>query len=168
MLALRRREGADTFLSPHPIEDLAQREFEDEAEESRLGPEIRIAFDEEKRQVIFGSWPPLTGASYALLNQLRANYEDAKRTGLAPENYPFVGSHELAQRLRVAEQTLRRQITRLRRQLDKYSVASGNGPLPHDAVIENEPWAGYRLTPAILVLAVSELSPTDWVTSPKE
>jgi hypothetical protein len=168
VLALPRREEAETFVSSQPIKDLAQREFEDEVEESRLRPEIRIAFDEEKRQVIFGSWPPLTGASYALLNQLRANYEDAKRTGKAPENYPVVGSHELAQRLRVEEPTLRRQISRLRRQLDKYSVASGNGPLPPDAVIENEPWAGYRLNPAVLVLAVSEMCPAEGVTSPKE
>jgi hypothetical protein len=168
VLALPKREEAETFVSSPPIRDLAQRELEDEVEESRLGPKIRIAFDEEKKQVIFGSWPVLIGASYALLNQLRANYEDAKRAGRAPENYPFVGSHELAQRLRVEEPTLRRQISRLRRQLDKHSVASGNGPLLPDAVIENEPWVGYRLNPAVLVLAVSQLPPTDWVTAPKE
>jgi 7-cyano-7-deazaguanine synthase in queuosine biosynthesis len=167
VLALPRREDADTFVSSKPLKDFAEQEFDDEVEAARLTPAIRIAFDDESRRVIFDAWPPLSGASYSLLNQLRAEYEQAKLAGTAPENYPFVNSHKLAQRLDVDEPTVRRRISRLRHRLDKHSVAAGNGPLSPDAVIENEAWAGYRLNPAVLVLAVSELSPTDGVTSSK-
>ena len=110
---------------------------------------------------------PVNGASYSLLDQLRSEYEQAKQAKKAPGNYPFINSHELAQRLDVEEPTVRRQISRLRRSLNKRSIAAGGRQLPPDAVIENEPWAGYRLNPAVLVLAISELCQNDGVTSSK-
>lgn len=35
----------------------------------------------------------MRGANYLFLDQLRLEYEQAKRAGLAPENYPLVDSH---------------------------------------------------------------------------
>ncbi len=167
VLAVSKRDDADTFASSKPLKDPAQQEFEDELAAARSRPSIRIAFDEKKRQVLFEAWPPLRGANYSLLDQLRIEYERAKEAGLAPENYPFVSSHHLADRLAIDEPTVRRRISRLRHRLDEHSIGEGSGPLPHDAVIENEPWAGYRLNPSVLVLAVSEVCQKIRVTSLK-
>jgi hypothetical protein len=167
VLAVSRRADADTFVPSRPLKDIAQQEFEDELAAARSRSSIRIAFDETKKQVLFEAWPSLGGANYALLDQLRPEYEQAKRAGLAPENYPLVASHKLAERLDVDEPTVRRRISRFRHWVDKHSVAAGDGPLDPDAIIENVLWEGYRLNPAVLVLAVSELCPNREVTSPK-
>jgi len=167
VLAVSKRDDVDSFVSSKPLKDPAQQEFEDELAAARSRPSIRIAFDEKKKQVLFNVWPPLQGASYSLLDQLRPEYEKAKQTGLAPENYPFISSPQLAQRLDIEEPTVRRRISRLRRQLDERATGAGIGPLSPDAVIENAPWAGYRLNPGLLVLSVLEVCPKNRVTSRK-
>ena len=103
VLAISKRDDADTFVSSEPLNDLAQLEYEDELALARSTPRIRIAFDEKKKQVLFETWPALTGASYSLLDQLRSEYEQAKQAKRAPENYPFINSHQLAQRLNIDE-----------------------------------------------------------------
>jgi hypothetical protein len=167
VLAVSRRDDVDPFVSSKPLKDPAQQEFEDELAAALSRPSIRIAFDEKKKQVLFNAWPPLSGASYSLLDQLRIEYEQSKQAGLAPENYPFVDSHKLAQRLEIDEPTVRARISRLRRRIEKNAVAAGYGFPSTDALIENEAWSGYRLNPAVLVLAVSELYQKNGVTSPK-
>jgi hypothetical protein len=167
VLALPKRGDADAFVRPKPFKDPAELEYEDELNEVRSRIEIRIAFDDDKKTVILWSGEQLGGASYSLLNSLRHEYENAKRAGFAPENYPFVHGRKLSDQLNIEEPALRRRISRLRRRLDKCSIASGSGPLSPDAVIENEPWGGYRLNPTVLVLAASELSPHQEVTSRK-
>jgi 7-cyano-7-deazaguanine synthase in queuosine biosynthesis len=167
VLTVSRRDDVDTFVSSKPLKDPAQQEFEEELAAALSRPSIRIAFDEKKKQVLFKAWPPLGGASYSLLEQLRIEYEQSKQAGLAPENYPFVDSHKLAKRLEIDEPTVRARISRLRRRLEKNVIAAGHGFLSTDALIENEAWSGYRLNPAVLVLAVSELCQNDEVTSPK-
>jgi hypothetical protein len=106
-LAVSTRRGAETFVPPQPLKDFAQQEFEEELAAARSRPSIRIAFDEKKKRVLFNAWPPLQGASYSILDQLRTEYERAKPNGLAPENYPFVDSHKLSQILDVDEPTVR-------------------------------------------------------------
>lgn len=130
VLAVSRRDDADTFVPPKPLKDPAQQEFEHELAAARSRPSIRIAFDEKKKQVLFNTWPSLSGASYSLLDQLRIEYEQSKQAGLAPENYPFVDSHELAQRLEIDEPTVRARISRLRRHLEKNAIAAGHGCRP--------------------------------------
>ena len=128
VIAVSKREDAHTFVSSEPLKDSAQQEFEDELRAEHATSSIRMAFDENKNQVLFEAWPPLGGASYSLLHGLHREYEKAKQAGLAPENYPFVNSHRLAERLDIDEPSLRRRISRLRSQLDKYSIAA-NGAL---------------------------------------
>jgi hypothetical protein len=166
VLALPKRGDVDAFVRSKPLKDAAELEYEDEPNEALSKIEIRIAFDDDKKAVILWSGEQLGGASYSLLNSLRPEYENAKRAGFAPENYPFIDGRKLADQLNIEEPTLRRRISRLRRRLDKWSVAAGNGPLSADAVIQNEPRGGYRLNPAVLVLAASELSLHHRVTSP--
>jgi 7-cyano-7-deazaguanine synthase in queuosine biosynthesis len=166
VLAISRRGDIDAFVSSEPLKDIAEQEFEDELAAARSRRNIRIAFDEGAKEVLFEAWPPLRGASYSLLQELRPEYEKAKQAGLAPENYPFVNSARLAERLDIDEPSLRRRISRLRNQLDKYSIAGNGAPLPDNAVIENEPWVGYRLNPSIMVLVPSQLRQTTSVTSP--
>jgi hypothetical protein len=158
VLALPKRGDVDAFARSKPFKDPAELEYEDELNEARPRTEIRIAFDDDRKTVILWSSEQLGGASYSLLHSLRPGYENAKRAGPAPENYPFVDGRKLADQLNIEESALRRRISRLRRHLDKCSIACGYGPLSLDAVIENEPWGGYRLNPTVLVLAASELS----------
>jgi len=162
VLALPKRGDVETFVPSTTLRDPAEMEYEGE---SRI--EIRIAFDDVKKEVILWAGGRLKGACYTLLNSLRPEYEEARRARTAPENHPFLASSKLANRLSINEPSLRRRISRCRRSLDECSTAAGAGPLPPDAVIENEPWVGYRLNPGILVLAVSEMSPPHAVTSSK-
>jgi hypothetical protein len=128
VLAVSRRDDVDTFVSSKPLKDPAQQEFEEELAAALSRPSIRIAFDERKKQVLFEAWPPLRGASYSLLDQLRPDYERAKEARLAPENYPFVSSHQLAYRLAIDEPTVRRRISRLRHWLGEHSIG-GQWPI---------------------------------------
>jgi len=164
VLALPKRGDVDAFVRSKPFKDPAELEYEGELNEARSRIEIRIAFDDDNKAVTLWSGEQLGGASYSLLNSLRPGYDNAKRAGLAPENYPFVDGRKLADQLNIEESALRRRISRLRRHLDKCSIACGYGPLSPDAVIENEPRGGYRLNPAVLVLAASELPPHQGVT----
>jgi 7-cyano-7-deazaguanine synthase in queuosine biosynthesis len=167
VMVVSKRADLKTFALANPRNDLAQLEYEEELALAQSKPSIRIAFDEKKKRVLFGPWPPLSGAIYSLLDQLRSEYEQAKQAKKAPENYPFIDSHQLAQRLNIDEPTVRRRISRFRRSLNECSIAAGSGPLPPDAVVETEPWKGYRLNPAVLVLAISELGHNSGVTSSK-
>jgi hypothetical protein len=143
---------------PDPAEEEERASSGDWGTAPRAYPEIRLAFDAQTKRVLLDGWPPLTGRSYELLELLRQAREEAERAGLAPENHPFVEGGRLAEWLGVEEPAMRRQVTRLRERLAKHADGASGPALPDGALIENRPWRGYRLNPAVRVLAPSELT----------
>jgi DNA-binding winged helix-turn-helix (wHTH) protein len=93
------------------------------------------------------------------LSTLLAEFDQAAEEKLAPEHYPFVSSRVLVSRLACdSDETLRRQVLRLRNGIRRLARSAGEPAPPDDAVIENQPGRGYRLNPdSVRVVQVTEL-----------
>jgi 7-cyano-7-deazaguanine synthase in queuosine biosynthesis len=124
--------------------------------------EIRLAIDEEGERVVFPRWGDVTGECARLLIVLAQPFRAAARDERAPENYPFTHRRELQRQINCdSEGTLRRRILRCRNTITKMACNAGDAAPSIDAVIENHPWHGYRLSPEqVRIVAVSELPPS--------
>jgi hypothetical protein len=86
--------------------------------------------------------------SVLLLITLAAPFREAREAEVAPEKYPFLITQKLERQLKCeSDEVLRRRVNRCRNAINKLAVEAGNPELPIDAVIENSPWHGYRLSP---------------------
>ena len=119
---------------------------------------IRLAFDTTRNTVLVEGVRPIEGrAIFALLQALVEQHRRDGGIGLAPENHTFLDAHKLAESLDISVASLRRRIYRIRLQLaDAFDMEAGLA-LSADALIENHRWKGYRLNPAVLILAPEEL-----------
>ncbi len=148
VLKVSRLEGAQTV--PEPVKpDLSLPAVR----------EIRLAADRGTGRIIFERWGPIKGAGAKLLSTLLAEFDQATEEKLAPEHYPFVSSRVLASRLACdSDETLRRQVLRLRNGIRRLAESAGEPAPPDDALIENQPGRGYRLNPdSVRVVQVAEL-----------
>jgi hypothetical protein len=123
------------------------------------GPEIRLAADGATGRIIFERWGAIKGTGAKLLSTLLSEFERASQEKLAPEHYPFVSSRVLVTRLACdSDETLRRQVLRLRNSIRGLAESAGEPAPDDDAVIENQPGRGYRLNPnSVRVVQVAEL-----------
>jgi hypothetical protein len=122
-------------------------------------PDIRLAADTATGWIIFQRWGAIKGAGAKLLLTLLAAFEQATQEKLAPEHYPFSSSRVLASRLACdSDESLRRQVLRLRNGIRRLAKSAGEPAPPDDAVIENQQGRGYRLNPdSVRVVALTEL-----------
>jgi hypothetical protein len=122
---------------------------------------IRLAIDDERQRVIVEGMPPLRGDStFRVLKVLAAAAKRDRDAGLAPEHHTYLLARKLASETGLAEPSLRHSIYRIRRQLALEIEARAGIPLSEGALIENVRWRGYRLNPAVLILAAEEIAPT--------
>jgi len=128
--------------------------------------EIRLAADRGTGRIIFERWGPIKGAGAKLLSALLAEFDHAAEEKLAPEHYPFVSSRVLARQLACdSDETLRRQVLRLRNSIRGLAESAGEPAPDDDALIENQPGRGYRLNPnSVRVVQVAELRRSEEVT----
>jgi hypothetical protein len=154
VLKVSRVEGAQTVPEPS------------QPELSLPALPIRLAVDRATGWIIFERWGPIKGAGAKLLSTLLAEFEKATQEKRAPEHYPFVSSRVLASRLACdSDETLRRQVLRLRNGIRLLAKSAGEPAPPDDAVIENQQGRGYRLNPdSVRVVALTELRPSVEVT----
>jgi DNA-binding winged helix-turn-helix (wHTH) protein len=75
----------------------------------------------------------------------------------APEHYRFIKAVKLAAALDLSEPSLRRCIRRVRKRLAESFEREAGLSISANALIENIPWKGYRLNPAVLILATEEI-----------
>ena len=126
------------------------------------GPEILLAFDEVGRRLVIDGLGEILGASFELLDALRAAFRNARGAELRPEKYPFVKSIDLANALSLDESSMRKRVSRFRTEMMGLCNAICRPPLSEDAVVENLPWHGYRLNPfRVRLVALSELKKND-------
>jgi hypothetical protein len=123
--------------------------------------EIQIALDVDRRCVVFAGWGEIKGESAKLLLALAEPFRAATREERRPEAYPFTDAGILAGKINCeSDETLRRRVLRCRKAITKLAADAGAAAPPDDAVIENQPWHGYRLNPdRIRIVALSELRP---------
>ena len=149
-LVVSQREGGSPYPSPIGVPE--SRATHD--------PEIRIAIETSRKRVVFDRWGELKGVSASLIISLAEPFTQATRDELAPEHYPFTETPKLLSQTRCNDgEALRRRIKRCRDTIADLAKEAGDPPPPLDAVIENQPWHGYRLNPdRIRIVKVSELS----------
>jgi hypothetical protein len=109
--------------------------------------EIRISIDDPGKGVIFERWGEMKGVGAKLLIALAEPFRSARESELAPEKYPYLRTQILARQLKCESEVLRRQVLRLRNEINSRAAKAGDGELPVDAVIESSQWHGYRLNP---------------------
>jgi hypothetical protein len=110
--------------------------------------EIRMSIDEVGKRVVFKRWGEMRGAGAELLITLAAPFREAREAEVAPEKYPYLPTQKLEHQLKCeSDEVLRRRVNRCRNAINKLAVEAGDPELPIDAVIENSPWHGYRLSP---------------------
>ena len=109
--------------------------------------DVLIAFDPQEEAVLLGSGE-LKGAHYSLLEAMRPIYQTARDARFLPQDYPPIPASELADALGVTEEAMRRRVVKVRRAIERPGVDP-------DAVIENLPWRGYRLSPYVRLISPS-------------
>lgn len=85
------------------------------------------------------------GVKYALLARLAETHLQGRGKGLAPEDFACLNAVTLTNDLQLSgDEAVRKRIQNTRREIEKMLAAKGRIPIE---VIENIPWAGYRLNP---------------------
>ena len=127
--------------------DISRRTGHDEYD--LLGTsEIRLALNQEAREVVIGGIEPIKGpASYDLAALLVEAYEEDRSKGCAPENYRYVSSSALSKKLNVSDFGLRRRVERFRKTVANSYERRLGLPISGDAVIQSRRWQGYRVNP---------------------
>ncbi len=128
----------------------------------RLGaPVLEFCFDEAAKHVLFHGGHHLEGANFRVVAALIDNFRNAKKKRA---DVPFLSPANLAERLGVDDQSMRRQLTRLREALEPLTVMLGI-LLDQDTFIETKPRSGYRLNPEWREISVGDIRVGDKVTS---
>jgi 7-cyano-7-deazaguanine synthase in queuosine biosynthesis len=121
--------------------------------------EIQLAVNPAMKEIVIRGIPPVTGhRAFRLLQQLVEGYESDRARGQAPENYGFIPAKTLRSRLSVEDDSLRRCVLRFRRRVATLFERHCGLPLASDAVIQSKAWRGYRINPAVRVLAYDQIA----------
>ncbi|WP_420857880.1 7-cyano-7-deazaguanine synthase [Marivivens marinus] len=87
-------------------------------------------------------------ATADLLIVLADKWLEGAGQGKAPLDYPFARSAFLAEALKLeSDEAVRQRVNRAKLELKKKMASSGRDAQEADAIIENQPWEGYRLNP---------------------
>ena len=160
MIAASQRSGQAARPTVAMCADIAPTDDLDLEVDGRVRePEIFIGFDERGKRVVIEGLGEISGASFELLDALRPSFRSAREGELRPEKYPFLKSLDLANVLSLDEPSMRKRVSRFRKEeVSGLCETAGRPALPEDAIIENLPWHGYRLNPfRVRLLALSEI-----------
>jgi hypothetical protein len=111
---------------------------------------LRFALDSAKRRVVFGGGPQLKGTAHTLMSTLLPQFLAGQQKGEGPDGFAFMAPEALAGKLRITDESLRRQVSRLRNGLAGQFNTMFGALLHEDDVIENKPRSGYRLNPRLV------------------
>lgn len=119
-------------------------------------PILEFAFDTTNRRVLFHGGLFLDGANFDVVEALISNFRRSKTDEV---ECPFLNTPRLAEALAIDEQSIRQQLTRLRKALEPLTVTRGI-VLDSDSFVQNKQRAGYRINPKC-----REIDPGD-ITNP--
>ena len=111
-----------------------------------------FAIDEKRRRVLFRGGIEIRGAGFYLVNELAVEFVEDVTSARGPENFRFIGTEDLADRVGIDQQGLRQRITRLRDTIERKFLETLDVQLADDDVIQNDPGRGYRLNPYLLLV----------------
>ena len=160
---LRLVGSAPTNIRSSPLQDLTESpdlaRQETDGRNFRSTSEILLALNPDCKELLIRGIPAIRRpASYAVVESLIQTYEVDRAQGLTPEKYRFMSSSQLTKTLDLTDSTLRRRVLRLRRSVAESFQEHLGLTLAGDAVIQSATWEGYRLNPAVRVVAPDQLS----------
>jgi hypothetical protein len=116
-------------------------------------PNLEFAFDDDQKRVCFRGGLALEGSNFKLVAALMDGFRTAKKR---QTEVPYFPASELTQSLGITDQSMRQQLTRLRRNLEPLNVSIGIA-MDQDTFIETKERAGYRINPRCREIAVSDI-----------
>jgi hypothetical protein len=155
---LRLVAGPGGIVAPAALTSDAIEPTRPDPRDFRRSSQLRLAIDTESARILVDGAPAIEGpAAFALVRKLVEISEEDRAERRAPENHRFTNAAKLATLLGVAEPTLRRCVRRVRLHLAEAFEREAGLPISAGALIENARWKGYRLNPAVLILAMDEI-----------
>ena len=91
------------------------------------------------------------------MKALAVEFLDDVRSAQIPEQYRFVETEILADRLGIDQQGMRQRITRFRNIVEQRFLEALDVQLMDGDVLQNEPGRGYRLNPYLLLVQPSQV-----------
>jgi len=125
---------------------------------------IVFAIDEVGRKILFRGGAELKGAGFQLLQALANEFEEDIEAAVSKDAFRFVGARQLARRLDVDEQSVRKRVSQTRKTLEQQFLEKSDVQLDDDDVIQTEAWKGYRLNPYLLQVKPQQLQNAEMTT----
>jgi hypothetical protein len=149
----RSLEDAFTPKSTEPDQDTS--DFRDFKRTSR----IQLALDADRSQIVIDGLGDVgTSAQFELVATLVEQHRADLRAELKSENYAFLRTDSLLEKLGIESETaLRKRVSDFRLRVFDLALKKWGIPLNLNAVIEGRSREGYRLNPDVRVIATSEL-----------
>ena len=127
---------------------------------------IVFAIDQAARKVLFDGGPELTGSAFQVVRALATEFEEDIEKSVAKDAFRFIRTGELAKRLRIDEQSLRKRVSRTRQMLEQQFLQICDIQLDADDVVQNEEWKGYRLNPYLQLVKPAQLHGEETMSQP--
>ena len=116
-----------------------------------------FAIDEKRRSVLFRGGIEIRGVGFDLVKALAVEFVEDVTSAREPDEFRFVKTEDLADRVGIDQQGLRQRITRFRDTIEKKFLEALDVQLTDDDVIQNDPGRGYRLNPYLLLVQPGQL-----------
>jgi hypothetical protein len=117
-------------------------------------PVCEFAVDITNKRIVFRGGLVLAGANFNLFHALLACFREAKST---KRDVPYIISWKLADVLGVSEQSVRKQVVRIREETTERLAVEQGVVLFEDGIIENLRSEGYRIAPALREVFLADL-----------
>ena len=127
---------------------------------------IVFAIDEVGRKMLFRGGPELKGAGFQLLHALAKEFEEDIGAAVSKGAFRYVGARQLAKRLDIDEQSVRKRVSHARKTLEQEFLKKSDVQLEEDDIIQTEGWKGYRLNPYLLQVKPQQLLSVETATPP--
>lgn len=158
---LRIVAGPEGIVTREPGRAFAAATATEDSRDFERSSRISLALDDKKQQILIEGLDPLGGAkSFTLITALAELSEQDRAAKHAARNHRYIQAGRLSARLGISDQSLRRQINRVRGRIARGFEQNFGIPIAFDAFIENAPWKGYRLNPNVVLLAKDQLVET--------
>jgi hypothetical protein len=118
---------------------------------------ILFAIDADSRTVLFQQGIGFGGDVYDLIAALAQEFEADLNAGTFRDQHRYVRAEALAKRLKITQQSLRRRISRARRNIEQTFLRKMELVLDAEDVVQNQSWQGYRLNPYLLLVKPAQL-----------
>jgi len=136
---------------PDPAHNDQMKEFMDGLNK----PICEFAVDEDAKVILFRDGSSLSGKNYDLVKALLPNFERGKSKAA---DVDYFSPPDLADELKVTEQSLRQQVGRLKKEIEQSVPANLGVVFGDDGFIENKHGAGYRLSPLLKKVHKADLN----------